>query len=55
MSKKFKNIVVFIKIIINLVLLRSFGNIIHDIAYKYDELSVSDLRKLEKLKDNQRL
>ena len=47
---KFKNLVVFIKILIDLVLNRTFGNIIHDFALKYNEkLSKCEFRKLNKL------
>ena len=47
---KLKNVVVSLKFILHLVLLRSFGNIIHDLAQKYEaSFSKSDFRKLEKL------
>ena len=35
--------------IVAIILNRPFGSIIHDVANKYDKLSVTDLRKLEKL------
>ena len=45
----FKNIVWIIKAISYFVLLRSFGNILHDLAAKYDQkLSIAELRYLEK-------
>ena len=46
---KLKSVVLFLKILVNLVLSRNFGNIIHDIAQNYININVSDLRKLEKL------
>ena len=50
MFKKLKLVVFFLKLLTNLVLLRSFGNIIYDVAHKYNEqMSVPQLRKLEKL------
>ena len=50
MSYKLKQVVFFLKAVVNLALLRPFGNIIHDVAEKYKGiLSVADLRKLEKL------
>ena len=49
MSNKLKNVVLCIKILLQFVLLRPFGKLIHDIAHKYSLVSVSDLRKLEKL------
>ena len=39
----------FLKILVTLVLLRGCGCIIHNIARKYKDINVSDLRKLEKL------
>ena len=46
----FKNVVLYLLVIIKFVLLRSFGHIIHDIARKYVGLiKVVDLRKSEKL------
>ena len=45
-----KKCVLFIKLIIHLVLVRKFGNILHDLAQKYgDSFTKSDFRKLEKL------
>ena len=47
---KLKKIIVLIKISVSLVPIRSFGNIIHDLAQKYGaKFSKSDFRKLEKL------
>ena len=46
----FKTIVVFIKLLTNVVLLRTFGKLIHDLAHKYEGvISISDFRKWEKL------
>ena len=46
----FKNVVFYILIISKFVLLRKFGNIVYDIARKYDSyVTVADLRKNEKL------
>ena len=49
MSNKFKSVVLFLKILVTLVLSRGYGCVIHDIARKYKDINVSDLRKLEKL------
>ena len=49
MFNKFKGVVLFLKILVTLVLSRGQGCIIHDIARKYKDINVSDLRKLEKL------
>ena len=49
MSYSFKSVVLFLKILVTLVLSRGYGCIIHDIARKYKDINVSDLRKLEKL------
>ena len=49
MSYKFESVVLFLKILVTLVLSRSYGCIIHDIARKYKDINVSDLCKLEKL------
>jgi len=50
MSCTIKSIVVFIRIISNLILLRNFGKIIFDISSKYNgRLELSQLRKLEKI------
>ena len=47
---KIKKIVLFLKLFTQLLLIRSFGNIIHDIAESSNQqLTVQDLRKLEKL------
>ena len=46
----FKNVVFYLSLITKLVLLRKFGNIVYDIARKYEGLlNVVDLRKCEKL------
>ena len=49
MSYKFKSVVLFLKILVTLVLSGGYGCIIHDIAHKYKDINVSDLRRLEKL------
>ena len=49
MSFTFKSLVLFIKIVTKLLLLRPFGNLIFDLAAKYDNVAIADLRKLEKL------
>ena len=49
MPYKFKSAVLFLKILVTLVLSRGYECIIHDIAHKYKDINVSDLRKLEKL------
>ena len=46
---KLKSVVVFFKILTCLLTSRSFRNIIHDIATKYDHINIADLRKLEKI------
>ena len=48
-SWKIKHAVIFIQTSLGLVLSKSFDKTIHDIARKYDNLNVSDLRKLVKL------
>ena len=49
--KKLKFVVVFIKLITKLVLQRSFGNIIYDLALHYEDIyTVKDFRRLEKVK-----
>ena len=40
---------VLFKVLTCLLISRSFGNIIHDIAGKYDHINIADLRKLEKI------
>ena len=49
MPYKFKSVVLFLKILVTLVLPRGYGCTIHDIAHKYKDINVSELRKLEKL------
>ena len=50
MSCNFKSFVVFFKFLTCLLISRSFGNIIHDIAVKYhDHINIVDLGKLEKI------
>ena len=44
-----KNVVIFLKFIASLLILRSFGDLLYDIADKYkDSLTISNLRKLQK-------
>ena len=45
----FKVVILFIKILTSFILHRTFGNIIYNIVQKYNQLSTSKLRKLEKL------
>ena len=45
---KLKKIVLFIQILAAFVTCRPFGSILYDIATKYNDLTVSDLRKIEK-------
>ena len=50
MSQKIINIVFYLNALVKFVLLRPFGNIIHDLACKYNGLcKVGDFRKLERL------
>lgn len=49
MSVQLKSVVFVLKFILVLLLARPFGNVIHDIAAKYDYVDISDLRKLEKI------
>ena len=49
MCNKFKSVVLFLKILVTLVPSRVYGCAIHDTASKYNDINVSDLRKLEKL------
>ena len=46
---RIKTVVLVLKLIVTLILNRPFGAIIHDIAEKYEEIGVVDLRRLEKL------
>ena len=46
---KFKTLVILTKFLAALLVCRPFGSIIKDIAEKYEQLNVADLRKLEKL------
>ena len=49
MSCKLITVVSLLRVIVTLLSLRPFGNIIHDIAEKYEKkVSISDLRKFEK-------
>ena len=46
----FKTIVIFIKLLTSVVLLQTFGKLMHDLAHKYEGVvSISDFRKWEKL------
>ena len=50
-----KKLVVHLKCLISIVLLRNYGNIIHDLAHKYKgKVSLSDFRSLEKLSTKKR-
>ena len=46
---KLKTLIILIYVITDILLLRPFGKIIFDVASKYDDISVADLRLLEKL------
>ena len=53
MLRNIKNVVISLRVVTLFVLLRPFGNIIYDLALKYNSrLKVKDLRKLEKLQVN---
>ena len=49
MNKHFKTFVLYLYLITCLLLHRKFGNIIHDIVQKYENVDLSQLRKLEKI------
>ena len=50
MSCKLNNIVVFLRLLSDLIVLRNFGNIIYDFSRKYDgTVELFEFRKLEKL------
>ena len=43
---KLKYVVIYLKLLTNFVILRSFGNLIHDITFKYNGIvNVKQLRK----------
>ena len=47
---KLKYVFIYLKLLTNLVILRSFGNLIYDITFKYDSIvNVKQLQKWEKL------
>ena len=46
---KLKTLVLFIKAVTNILLFRPFGRIIYDVAGRYEDLDVVNLRSLEKL------
>ena len=50
MYRKLKYVVIYLKLLTNFVILRSFGNLIYDITFKYNGIvDVKQLRKWEKL------
>ena len=49
MNFKFRSFLLFFKILVKLILNRPFGNIIFDIAARYDNVSHQDLRRWERL------
>ena len=49
MSQRFKTIVFIVQFIASLLVCRNYGSYIHELVSKYVELTVADLRKLEKL------
>ena len=46
---KLKTLVLLLNVITNILLFRPFGQIIHDVAARYNDISIADLRLLEKL------
>ncbi len=46
---KLKALFIFLSVARNFLLARPFGRIIYDVAARYDEINVGDLRKLEKI------
>ena len=48
--KKLKSVLIFLKICTNLLTHRPFGSIIFDIGERYEDITVQELRKYEKLK-----
>ena len=50
---KLKYVVIYLKLLTNFVILRSFGNLIYDITFRYNGIvDVKQLRKWEKLQIN---
>ena len=47
---KLKSVFISLKLIICFTLVRPFGSIIHDISIKHEDVSITDLRRFEKLK-----
>ena len=50
---KLKALFIFLTVTIQFLLARPFGRIIYDVAARYDDISVGDLRKLEKIDQDQ--
>ena len=48
-TRRLKNVVIFIQLILSFVLSRKIINIYNDIAHKYGNVTVKDFRKYEKL------
>ena len=46
---KLKALFIFLSVATHFLLARPFGCIIHDVAARYDEINIGDLRKLEKI------
>ena len=46
---KLKALLIFLTVTIHFLLARPFGRIIYDVAARYDDINVGDLRKLEKI------
>ena len=46
---KVKSFVIFLKVCLLFIARRNFGSVIHHVALKYEELDISNLRKLEKI------
>ena len=52
MNFKFKTVLLSLLIIIQFITLRPFGNVLHDLAAKYEGTTIQELRRFEKLKNN---
>ena len=49
MSHTLKNVVFLLQLLANLLLCRNYGTFIHELVSKYVDVTVQDLRKLERL------
>ena len=50
MILKLRVIFICLKLCIKFILQRPFGSVLHDVADKYDDITITDLRSYEKLK-----